>query len=1008
MLKSAAFFLLCASAAVLPAYEFDFSKLPAKTVLLPFGSRGQTAVQTVNPVTNRKALRLDWDSAKCSRLEAFFPGTPSIPEFDRMEGVIEFTLPQDSPVTRLNFRICDREGEVFQIFGTVSDPAGSGKRTMRYIVDPKTKIHSWIGRKNGKKNGKLDFPVRVYGFSLGYKPKSGPGHIFIDKISYTVQEKSVPVRASKIKCSLETGHPLHILLPEAAEKAKLHLRYSGKTAADFNVTVKVRGFGDEPVEYTVPERKYTFKPGVPLEIKIPAPPSAGVWYVSVQAADPAVKNDRIEWNGSFAVMTPAGLAPKYDHADFRFGICVHADWYRDPRIWENGALAMQTVGARYMRCGVSMFSMMPEEGVFKIGNQDRITDIYRKHGIERVVTIGYSARWALKDQTKIRDKRFMAYEPREDAWRSFVRNVFRHFKGRVFFYEMWNEIDMDGFCKFSAERYAELARIAAEELHNADPRAQLMSSGFALVNNHRKPDMHRNAMKLAGKYFKIHCFHGHNPFSGFAGMIDTELLPLRKQLKLTIPWYAHETALTSSGFGETVQAETLWKKLVFSWARGSVGYTWYNLINKGTKPGNPEHNYGMLTKEFQPKAVFVAYNTLTSLLGKPKTRFLRQLPAGKNVWAFEFQTPDGRVIAVWNEAYGERDLLLRTDAKHAEYVDIMGNITPAVRHGGLISVPAKKTPLALRLTGCNSVETAASPLILPETFSLIPGKKEQQLNLTLWNPERNPMQADIAIAFPAGIHANCTQIKTLIPQGKKIVKTVAVTTGPGFSFSPAGKYTVRFDCNFNGLKLSRRLPIRNLRTIPSDFSKAPDAVLDKREQVFARYDADPVNVDKVWKGPGDLSAKVFTAIRDNTLKLRLEVKDDIHKQPYPANLMWKGDSVQLFFNIPGQKGTWDFGISRNDSGKMLIWGFHAPAGFDAGKAAGQIRLDVTRRRTQTVYHADIPLSALGMDAAALRKPFQFNLLINDNDIGEREGWIHLSPGVGNVSDPQNWPWWIIR
>ena len=240
MLKSAAAFLLCASAAVLPAYEFDFSELPAKTtVLLPFGSRGQTAVQTVNPVSKRKALRLDWDSAKCRHLEASISGTPPIPEFDRMEGVIEFTLPQDSPVTRLNFRICDREGEVFQIFGTVSDPAGGGKRTMRYRVDPQAKIHSWVGRKNGKKNGKLDFPVRVYGFSLGYKPKSGPGHIFIDKISYTIQEKSIPVHASKLKCSLETGHPLHILLPEAAGNAKLRMLYSGKSPADFMVKILV-------------------------------------------------------------------------------------------------------------------------------------------------------------------------------------------------------------------------------------------------------------------------------------------------------------------------------------------------------------------------------------------------------------------------------------------------------------------------------------------------------------------------------------------------------------------------------------------------------------------------------------------------------------------------------------------------------------------------------------------------------------------------------------------------
>ena len=43
----------------------------------------------------------------------------------------------------------------------------------------------------------------------------------------------------------------------------------------------------------------------------------------------------------------------------------------------------------------------------------------------------------------------------------------------------------------------------------------------------------------------------------------------------------------------------------------------------------------------------------------------------------------------------------------------------------------------------------------------------------------------------------------------------------------------------------------------------------------------------------------------------------------------------------------------------------------------------------------IPATALGVSNDFFSKPFRFNLMVNDNDDGVREGWMAMAPGVGN-------------
>lgn len=932
--------------------------------------------------------------------------TPQLGKFDRLDAEIHLTIPAECPANRASLRLVDHEGEVFQIPAAIPEPERPGRKVLRYSIRKDGKFHSWAEGARGIRNGRIDFPVRLWGFAVGYHPGSGTGELFIDAITWRNETASRPRSAAQLSFEIETGNPLHILKPEDSGRGKLRFTYSGAEPADFNLELEFRDFGAEPAAVPPLRRTHRFTPGKTLELPLPSPPRPGLRYVTLRAASAENPADRLELRRSFALITPTGLAESYDHRDFRFGVCSHPDWSNDPKRWALEADAMRTVGARYLRLGFGMPSLMPKPDTFLPAKADAILETYRSRGIEQVGSVGYSARWALADPAAAAEKRYIAFAPRPEAWRDFVSRVFRHFKGRVRFYETWNEVDMPGFARFDEHTYSELAAIAAEELRRIDPDAELMSSGFAAVATARG-NFQERVMKEAAGSFSIHCFHGHGPFPWFAEQVDSGLLPMRRRLKLDMPWYAHETALTSAGYGEAAQAAALWKKLLFSWARGSIGYTWYNLVDKGKDPGNAEHNYGLLTNDFHPKAAYVAYNTLTALFGAPGTRFIRQLRTEPGIWAFEFQPPGALLLAAWSETFGTHNLLLHTDAANAELVGLMGDTVPATQAAGITVLPVTGTPTVLRLAGAKQAEQAAAALETPQHLFLTPGTSGK-LPLTLRNPGGQRASLAVTLKLPDGLEAAPKQFKADLRPGETVRRELTLTAGTGFRSPAENPAIIRFEYRLDGLNMRRSLPVDTPYPIGPELPAESDFLLNRRDQVHSRFDADPTAVDKLWSSPADLSAAISLAADRTMLRLRAEVTDDIHNQPHRGARLWQGDSIQFYLELPGQQGSWELGLARHDDDTAETFGWRAPAGFDARRAAGALRLTTRRRGTLTQYNAEIPLEALGINAAELERGFRFNLLINDNDLGIRESWMRLAPGVGNDIRPHAWPWLMLQ
>ena len=192
------------------------------------------------------------------------------------------------------------------------------------------------------------------------------------------------------------------------------------------------------------------------------------------------------------------------------------------------------------------------------------------------------------------------------------------------------------------------------------------------------------------------------------------------------------------------------------------------------------------------------------------------------------------------------------------------------------------------------------------------------------------------------------------------------------------------------------------------YHSEPDFELNSAEQVYSLVPNSPETAHLFWKGPRDLSAKIWLGRDGNNLLLRAEVVDDRHTQPYSGERVWQGDNIQFAMVLPGQKGNWEIGLTRTDAKRPEVHVWLAPERFHPAKTASQIVLNTSREEKTglTRYEARIPFSAIGLTDAVMRRGFQFNLLVNDNDGAKRESFIAIAPGLGDNKDSGQYP--VVR
>ncbi len=870
-------------------------------------------------------------------------------------------------------------------------PAGAGQITVKLPDDLRPEAAAlW----------KAGDPLFFWALHLLRPGKTPPLEVTLRRLEI---EESLP-RLAAIEVEVETGNPFHFLKVGEEKQLALRLHNTALSPVPFKLEAKLQDFSGETVAV---ERDFVI-PAQGTEVwPLPVTPAKrGIWYINYRLRDPDGLGELAD-RRSFAYLEPAGPTP--GRADgFLFSICTHTDrWGRQHYALEAEACAL--IGAKVARTGIGWGGIQPTADTWNWEPMDEMVAAYEKVGIELQYLCGFCPRWAAKPEHQ-NSKDWHDWnnrQPNLDAWRTYVTAVASRYQDKIRFYEMWNEPDI-GFWKSSVEEYLDLLKVGYESVKQVNPQLLVMTGGFATLQPHPgrvNPHFQETVLEQGSKYFDIHATHEHSAFPFFQRDIDEKMLPMRQKYGITQPIYFNETAVTAMNDAQRQQAEALFKKLLFSWARGGIGYTWYDLRNDGYTPTDGEHNFGLFTLDYYPKAVCAVYNTLARNFRAAK--FVAQLPLGSTQWGFVFAAPDGRqLVPLWNESASSaaEHLVLATDAERAEYLDLMDNRTELPLDNGLLVTEIGAQPGCLVLYGAKQPPEVKGALVAAaEVKAGVPGR-ELELTVKAWNPRAVADTLACDWLLPAGVKLVDGPREVALAAGEKRDLPLKLALDRGLK----GVCTPTLLYRLTGSPWHGRMPVAVpvAHLVPAGgFERESDFVLNERSQMVCLGDNDPNSAHLLWKGPDDLSVKVWLGRENQTLKLRVAVRDDQHYQADRGSSVWRGDNIQFAFVVPGQNGSWELGLTRLGDGQDEVFAWTTPDGFSSPVA--QVKLTTTPETGGLVYAAELPYAAFGLSDALLENGLRFNLIVNDNDGEARKGWAQIAPGIGDTKNPAAYPYVVF-
>ena len=722
------------------------------------------------------------------------------------------------------------------------------------------------------------------------------------------------------------------------------------------------------------------------------PPHSGVWY-----GKPEKDGQRV----MFACVPENGLT---DPANPEFEFAMDNHWI-NPAVVE----ALRYLGIRAIRTIVGWEQIQPESGNdWNFPVFDARLEALEKEGIKMRETLVFTPKWAAESNPKkLRYPRNC--KPRMEAWKNYVRAMIKRYGDRVEYFEIWNEPDLTGFVDFPVEDYIELCREARKIAREVNPRLKIASGGFATLNpslwGGTPGKFHETVLREAADTFDIHSYHEHGYFPHYQKMLDTQFLPLRHRLGITQPWLASETAVHSAKGNDVEQADCLFKKLLFTWARGGFSYTWYGLRNNGYDLNYSEDNFGVFDRFMNPKYIFGVYAAI--IRDYREASFVRQLKTSNMPWMFEFKRHDSVLVPNWAaDPFGGTVVFYACSDKGnaARYLDLEGNASALPFKNSVAIFPVSPKGSTLQIDGATGIRKVdiAAKLNLPDAVII---DKEAKGNLFIANPWPHKTVCTLEVVQVSGnrIKGLPASIKLAPNQKVTIPFTLLCKTS-----TDGLKINVKFD---NGTPVAVSAPLRLAHFSPDTrfARRRPDFRLRNYAQMECTFEFDPAIANTLWSGPEDLSAEIWLGRNKDRFELLAKVRDDHHCASVDPPHLWQGDSIQFALDFAGQNGHFELGGGLDKQGVSTPDCWIVPQGFNMGVIRKALDVKIKREGNLITYHFSIPLSALGVTPEKLANGFRFNLLVNDNDDGKaRKCFLRIAQGIGSMQTMKYSPMVICR
>ena len=139
---------------------------------------------------------------------------------------------------------------------------------------------------------------------------------------------------------------------------------------------------------------------------------------------------------------------------------------------------------RLWDANVTWKDLEPQKGVWDFSRLDSFVAQAQAHKVDVILTLALTPQWASQ-----RPNEPSSYTPGTAAppvdindWINYVQTVAARYKGRIAYYEMWNEVNVPGTWTGTAADIVRLQQAAYTTLKSVDPGAQLISANLTASN----------------------------------------------------------------------------------------------------------------------------------------------------------------------------------------------------------------------------------------------------------------------------------------------------------------------------------------------------------------------------------------------------------------------------------------------------------------------------------------------------------------------------------------------
>jgi hypothetical protein len=313
---------------------------------------------------------------------------------------------------------------------------------------------------------------------------------------------------------------------------------------------------------------------------------------------------------------------------YEMGVCTHG--YTNSYSLSMMAGALQELGATSFRDAISWEHVESVRGVYGIPKEYATTDTMLLHapdrGLRPILNLDYGNSLYQADGLVTTDEARAGFA-------NYVRWMVKRYKGRVHYYEIWNEWYLGSGSKShprkiaSVADYVALLKVVYPVIKSVDPAAIVLGGGAG----ERRTEWFQEFARLGGLSYvdgvSIHPYVSGSPVgentpeASLAWVAEvhralSDISGKDEDIYITeVSWPAYDR-----GYAPDVVAVYLSRYLLLARARTYIkGVWWYDLYDDGPDETNREHRFGLLDRDHRAKPAFNALKTTSRVLAEARS-----------------------------------------------------------------------------------------------------------------------------------------------------------------------------------------------------------------------------------------------------------------------------------------------------------------------------------------------------------------------------------------------------